>query len=280
MEKENKKEAQPPIFPLKGKYLAMLAPSFIIEFSYPSIISRLKKLGFDKVVELTFGAKMVNREYHKLLEKTKKLVIASPCPGIVDTISSKFPEYKENLAKIDSPMEAMAKICKKNYPKHKVVFISPCYYKKIEAGKSKYVDYVIDYKQLQELFLKYKIPEYNKKVYFDSFYNDYTKIFPTSGGLAKTAHLKGVIGKSEFKSLDGINNVVGFLKKPSKNVRFLDVLFCKGGCIGGPCISSKLSLKKRKGKVLHYLEISKEEDIPEQRKGLVEKAKDISFNHI
>lgn len=266
-------------FPFKGKYLAMLAPSFIVKFDYPSIISQLKKLGFDKVVELTFGAKLVNREYHKLLKKSKELVITSPCPGIVDLICNKFPQYKKNLAKIDSPMIAMAKICKNLFPKHKVVFISPCHYKKQEGEKSEYVDYVVDYKQLEELFVKYKISACKKKVHFDKFYNDYTKIYPVSGGLAKTAHVRDLLKKDEIKILDGVGNVMNFLEKPEKKIKLLDVLFCNGGCIGGPCILSKLNLKKRKERVLDYLNSSKHEDIPEPKKGLLCKADGLNFTN-
>jgi len=270
-----------PEFPLKGKYVAMLAPSFIVQFDYPSIISRLKTLGFDKVVELTFGAKMINREYHKVLKKSKDLVITSPCPGIVDVIKNKFPQYKKNLAPIDSPMVAMAKISKRVYPNHKTVFISPCHYKKMEASKSSYVDFAVDYNQLEELFKKYKIPKMKKgkKVHFDKFYNDYTKIFPLSGGLAKTAHLKGVVRKEELKEIDGIAKVMKFLENPEKGVRFLDVLFCVGGCIGGPCVDTKLGIPERKKKVLNYLKFAKTEDIPESKKGLVEKAKGIKFTN-
>ena len=271
------KRAEKPEFPLVGKYVTMLAPSFIVEFNYPEIIFRLKKLGFDKVVELTFGAKMINREYHKLLEKTKGLVIASPCPGIVEVIKTKFPKYTKNLAQIDSPMSATAKICKKIYPTHKIVFISPCHYKKIEAGKSKFVDYVIDYRELEELFIKYKIPKKGEKMHFDKFYNDYTKIYPLAGGLGKTAHLKGVIKQNEIKEMSGIIRVMKFLENPEKQIRFLDVLFCIGGCINGPCVSSKLSINGRKKKVLDYLELSQHEDIPEAEKGIVEKADGISF---
>jgi iron only hydrogenase large subunit-like protein len=265
-------------FPLKGKFLVMLAPSFVVDFSYPSIVSQLKELGFDKVVELTFGAKMVNREYHKLLENSNNLVISSVCPGIVDFIKNKFPKYKKNLILVDSPMVAMAKICRKTYPEHKIVFISPCNFKKEEAKNSGVVDYVIDYKELKNLFLKYKINTKNKEVCFDKFYNDYTKIYPLAGGLSKTAHLKGIVKKNEVKVIDGINGVVKFLEKPDKSIKFLDINFCVGGCIGGPCINSRESIKARKKKVLNYFEFSHEEDIPNPRLGLVEKAKGIDFN--
>jgi len=265
-------------FPLKGKYLAMVAPSFVVDFPYPSIIPQLRELGFKKVVELTFGAKMINREYHKILENSDKLIISSVCPGIVDFIKNKYPQYKENLIPVDSPMIAMAKICRKTYPGYKIIFLSPCNFKKTEAKNSGIVDYVINYKELKELFLRYKINPKKERVYFDKFYNDYTKIYPLAGGLSKTAHLKGVVKKDEVKIIDGIGEVVKFLEKSDKKIKFLDANFCIGSCIGGPCINSKESIPERRKKVLSYLSLAREEDIPNPRLGLVEKAKDIDFS--
>lgn len=260
----------------KEKIVVMVAPSFITDFSYPSIITQLKNLGFKKVVELTFGAKMVNREYHKILCKTNELLIASACPGVVESVKKQFPQYKNNIAKINSPMIATAKVCKKIYSGYKVCFISPCHMKKIEAQNSEFVDYVIDYQQLHYLFAKYLIPPSNHEQHFDKFYNDYTKIYPLSGGLSKTAHLMQVIKPGQEKVIDGWGNVAKFLKKPDKNIKFLDVTFCKGGCIGGPC-TSKISLRKKRKLLKHYLEIAKHEKIPQQDLGLIEKARGIEF---
>jgi iron only hydrogenase large subunit-like protein len=267
-------------FPLIGKYLVMLAPSFVVDFSYPKIIFQLKDLGFDKVIELTFGAKMINREYHRILENSKDLVISSVCPGIVETIKSKFPLYKKNLILVDSPMIATAKICKKIYPYHKIVFLSPCNFKKIEALNSKEVDFVIDYIELKKILIQNKLDKkkYKKNpIFFDKFYNDYTKIYPLSGGLSKTANLKSILKNKETKIVDGMNKIEKFLLNPNKKIKFLDVTFCKGGCIGGPCISSKLPILLRKRKVLNYSKLAEKEKIPIERKGVIEKAKGILF---
>jgi len=94
----------------KTKLVAMLAPSFVVDFSYPEVIIMLRKLGFDKIVEVTYGAKMVNREYHKKLKKSKGLLIATTCPGVAQVVKNKFPKFNKNLALIDSPMIAMGKI--------------------------------------------------------------------------------------------------------------------------------------------------------------------------
>lgn len=261
------------------KMVALVAPSFVADFEYPKIITQLEKLGFDKVVELTFGAKLVNREYHRILKNSKNLVIASVCPGIVEIVSKNYPKYKNNLIRVDSPMIAMAKICKKTYPKHKTVFLSPCDYKKIEASKSKYIDYVIDYEQLREIFKEKKLDKVkSSKKIFDKFYNDYTKIYPLAGGLSKTAHLRGVIKKNEIAHIDGIAKVMKFLDKPNKKIRFLDVNFCVGGCIGGPH-TCKFSVANKKKKVIAYLNKSKRERIPLSRRGTFEKADGLKFTY-
>ncbi len=276
-----KKSAENLKFPLKGKYLAMLAPSFVVDFSYPKIIFQLRDLGFDKIVELTFGAKMINREYHKILEKSKELKISSVCPGIVETIKAKFPQYKTNLIPVDSPMIATAKICKKFFPDYNTVFISPCDFKKIEARNSEYVDYSIDYKELNDLLtfhrlIQKKYPQ-DKSPLFDKFYNDYTKIYPIAGGLYKTAHLKNILEPDESIIIDGIEKVTEFLDNPAPKIKFLDVTFCRGGCIGGPKINSKLPVLMRKKKVMDYLKTAEKEEIPKGKKGIIKEAKGISF---
>jgi len=264
----------------KHKTIALLAPSFAAEFEYPLIIGQLKEIGFDKIVELTFGAKMINRDYHKILKNSKELVISSVCPGITSFIRQKYPEFVENLIKVDSPMIATGKICKKIYPKHKTCFISPCNFKKQEAKGN--IDYVIDYQELRKLLDKEgrAVGNYKCPAQFDKFYNDYTKIYPLSGGLSKTAHLKSVLKKGQEKVIGGILEVEKFLKEYKDNkhqhIKFLDVTFCKGGCIGGPFLTSK-NLKEKKKKLMKYLAIAKKEKIPCQDLGLIKRAKGIKF---
>jgi iron only hydrogenase large subunit-like protein len=261
--------------------IALLAPSFVSEFDYPGIVFALKKLGFEKVVELTFGAKMVNSEYHKLL-KSGKLYISTVCPGITEFIKNEYPKYAKNLISVDSPMIATAKVCKKEFPKYKTIFISPCHFKKKEAESSKYVDYTIDYQQLKELFRKNKIKVKNSKKgkyeIFDAFYNDYTKIYPLAGGLSKTANLKGVIQNNETLIIDGVSKVKEYLDKGiPKNIKFLDVNFCVGGCLGGPCLNKSISLAKRKIRLLQYANYAKKASIKKQNLGCINCADGISF---
>ena len=262
----------------KEKIIVLLAPSFITEWEYPEIIYKLKACGFDKIVELTFGAKVVNKEYHKVISSKKQLWIATVCPGITENIKTQFRQYKKNLIPIDSPMIATAKICKKYYPKHKTLFISPCYYKKIESSQYKEVDFCIDYQELNKLFEEKLKGKKIKKTSagFDKFYNDYTKIYPLAGGLSKTAHLKDIIKPGEEKIIGGWAEVSEFLKNPDKKIKFLDINFCVGSCIGGPAITDK-DLKRKKEKVMAYLALAAKEKITKGHKGIMKKAEGISF---
>ena len=260
----------------KGKLVAMLAPCFVAQFDYPQILQQLKDLGFDKVVELTFAAKIVNHKYNQILKKSKKFNISTVCPGIVQTILTKFPNYIENLIPIYSPMIVMGKICRRDYPNHKIVFVSPCNFKKEEAKLTDDIDIVIGMDELDELLKAHNIsPKSNIKDKFDKFYNDYTKIYPLAGGLSKTAHIKNILKEGESKAIDGINEVIEFLKNPDKKVKFLDANFCIGGCIGGPLLTQSKTLEEKKKRVLGYVKQAMHEKIPQGEKGVLKSARGI-----
>ena len=133
----------------KSKLVAMVAPSFLVDFNYPEIVGMLKRLGFEYVVEVAKGAVETNKQLLALLEvHPNNRYIASPCPAIVRMIRNKYPDLVQFLAPIDSPMSATAKIVAKKYPSHKKVFIGPCFVKKIEAKE--------DYPELDILVLTFK----------------------------------------------------------------------------------------------------------------------------
>lgn len=248
----------------------LIAPSFPIDFKYPNIINALKKLGFSKITELTFGARMTNYYYLKYIKENpdQKYYITTPCPTVITLIKNKYPELEKYLLKYDSPLIATAKIIKKHNPKYKIVFISPCKAKRIlETDNSRIVDETITFKELQEIFdyKKINIEELNKKSKFNSFIREYTKIYPISGGLSKTSKISKLFKKEEILVTDGIKENIEALEKLKKGntkYRFIDILNCKGGCIGGPDIINKnLSNKKRENIIKDYREKSSRENM-------------------
>lgn len=273
------------------KYICLLAPSFVTEFEYPEIVYRLRMLGFDKVMEVTFGAKMTNMTYYSVLKDSidkgeKKTWIASPCPTIVNYIKVKYPELIPNLVPVHSPMGCMGLICRKLYPEYKVVFVGPCMTKKLEAKEVGTIDEVLTFKELEALFTERNIPnkveESKYCVSFDKFYNDYTKIYPISGGLSATLNYSNLFKESEILVMEGLNDLMkvfeGFKDGVYKHYKFLDVLNCKGGCINGPGMLATTSVSERRKKILEYREFARRYEKDLGRSGKKIDAEGINFN--
>lgn len=266
------------------KVILMSAPSFVVDFNYDSFVQQMKGLGFSEVTELTFGAKIVNQCYHKYIKENKtkqEKFIATVCPASVELIKNKYPYLKRFLLPFDSPMVAMSKVLKKTYPKSKIVFASPCSAKKIEAKNAKYkgknlIDAVITFSELKQIVAKEKPKKAGSSHKFDSFYNDYTKIYPLSGGLGATLNKNGILTDKEMVSCDGFKNISRVFDK-HLNKTFFDVLFCNGGCIGGNGVSSKLPILLKKRKVLSYRNFAKKEKM-DKKPGLNKYFKGIDFS--
>lgn len=253
------------------KSIALLAPAYIIDFPYPNIIGMLRELGFDKVTELTFGARMVNWWYADYIKKhqDQKYFIASPCPTVVAYIQNKYPDLVQYLMPYASPMVSQARIIRQHYPDHLNIFISPCFAKQnMEVPANKDVlDGAITFKELKAAFDEKKIynTDYGRSYQFDSMIQEYTKIYPVSGGLAGTAHLKKIFTQAEIFIDDTIPRIDPILKEMvsgTTKYRFLDILNCNGGCIGGPAIVNQhLTIDERREKVKHYVEEASERNL-------------------
>lgn len=269
-----------------NKAVAMLAPTFAIDFAYPNIIGMLKKLGFAKVTELTFGARMVNWAYANYIKENldQKYFIASPCPTVVAFVQNQYPDLVKYLMPVVSPMAAMAKIHKKLDPECKIFFISPCWAKEnTEAPKYKEINAVITLKDLKQIFEQENIKEedFTEKYYFDSLVREYTKIYPVSGGLASTSHIQKLFKPGEILITDGVENIKKAfeeIKNGTSQYRFFDLLNCDGGCIGGPAINRQdLPIEDRKKIIFKYTHRSSEATMGKHQ-GKVKDAENIDLS--
>lgn len=247
----------------KTKMVAMIAPSFPIDFNYPEIVGMLKRLGFEYVVELSNGALETNRQMLALIKlHPDKRYITSPCPGITRLIKSQFPELVQFLARVDSPMSATTKICDKKYPGHRKIHIGPCFVKKLECveGYPELKITSLTYKELAQLFeiRKIKPKKGDKKADFD-IKGAETRLYPISGGLAQSAGITKMLTDEEYDVISGPALVTKVLKEfPLKtNLKILDILFCDGGCISGAGIISSDSIDVKRKKVSDFWEANK-----------------------
>jgi len=243
----------------KEKLVAMVAPSFPIMFDYPGIVTRLKKLGFSYVMEVSLGAMKTNQELVDLLIKNpEKRFITSPCPTVVRMVKKQMPEYARYFTHgVDSPMVATAKIARDNFPGFRPVFIGPCIVKKMEA-KEDVPDLgivVVTYAELLMIFDKFGVgEEVDPADKFDLSGPGDTRLYPVDGGLAHSSGVLDKLGPGAVKIVSNWKNCLEAIRDFDTNtkIRLLDILFCDGGCIGGPGIKSTLNTQERKQKILNY----------------------------
>ena len=269
----------------KEKVALMAAPAFAVDFDYKRFVPQMKGMGFDVVSELTFGAKIVNQLYHRYIKEHytdnvrprrkgkapasrkkganfQERFISSVCPASVELIRNRYPELKKFLLPFDSPMAAMAKIIRKNYPSHKIVFLAPCPAKKAEARtmSPRIIDASVTFAEMKGI-VNGERPRMKRGPHlFDSFYNDYTKVYPLAGGLSETLHSKDILLEKEMVACDGCTDIVRLFSSHPDKV-FYDMLFCDGGCIGGPGVSSKMPLYLRKKSITGYMKVAKRESM-------------------
>ena len=244
----------------REKLVAMLAPSFPIVFSYPTIITMLKKLGFVYTVEVAVGAKKTNEELLALMKANSNArYITSPCPTIVRMIKKQMPDNAGYLTPgVDSPMAATAKIVAQRYPDYRPVFIGPCIMKKIEAKEDcpELHILVLTYTELLQVFSHFNIQEEtNPSDHFDIAEPGTTRLYALDGGLAHSSGIANMLPKGAVKIVSGAQENISAIQEfdTNPNIRLLDILNCPGGCIGGPGINSPLTREERKNKIVAYM---------------------------
>lgn len=247
------------------KVYVSLAPSWRASFLCTSkqLIATLKKLGFAGVSETAIGAEQVSIETARLLnQKEKGLMISSACPVIVKYIRLYKPELAEYIVPIASPALTHAKFLKKTFGEETaVVFIGPCIAKKEESDTHKdLIDYALTFEELK-IWLK----EADRKIeegdcLAENFVPDIAyegNLYPMDGGMNETIKKIGVkdnVHLYQVCSLESFDLAVNAFSKDSlKNPVFMEALACIGGCVHGPCISTKTSDTNSVSRILRHI---------------------------
>ena len=223
---------------------ACIAPSFPAEFEevgdHRILVGMIRKIGFNYVTEVSFGADLVALEYEKRMkEDAREGDISSDCPAIVYFIRHYHPEMVPYLAPVASPMVAMNRVMKRKHGEGlKVVFIGPCFAKKAEAEE---VDEVLTFQELRSMFRKRGItPANTTPSEFDPPYSGKGSIFPISRGLYYTANSQEAIPEERVVIAEGRVNFKEAIKEFEEGYirdKHLMLLCCEG-CIMGPGTSS------------------------------------------
>ncbi|OPX46973.1 ferredoxin hydrogenase [Clostridium thermobutyricum] len=175
------------------------------------LYAALRRLGFNKIFDINFGADMtIMEEGTELLERIKNNgpfpMFTSCCPGWIREVENYFPEFLDNLSSAKSPQQEFGAASKSYYPltegiDPKSVFtvtIMPCTAKKFEADREEMqnddlrnIDAVLTTRELAKLIKDAKIDFANlEDEEADPAMGEYTgagTIFGATGGVMEAA---------------------------------------------------------------------------------------------
>jgi nitrogen-specific signal transduction histidine kinase/iron only hydrogenase large subunit-like protein len=246
-----------------NRVAACLAPSFPAEFAdipYTQLVGMIRALGFHWVVEVSFGADLVAREYSRFFaEGNLGRYISTTCPAIVGYVERYHPDLVSSLAPIVSPMVATARALRRLHGDDlKIVFIGPCIAKKVEARDNELageVDGVLMFPELRQMCLEGGIfPDGISASDFDPPHGGVGAVFPIGRGILQAANLHEDIMTGEIVATQGRRHMIEAVEEfASGDLRanLLEMLCCEG-CITGPGITSDLSSFHRRRHVRNY----------------------------
>lgn len=235
----------------KFKYnIALPAPALYGQFNnlenVDYVLTGLKKLGFDKVVEVSKAAEYISSATRMMMETDtlKRPIISTACPAVVRLVRIRFPNLIPNLLPLYAPVDFAARIAREEAIRETglkdedigVFFISPCPAKrtaiKNPLGYSKSgVDGAIAMKDIYP-----QLVHYMDKLKVDDVepLNDSGIIgvsWASSGGEAA-----GLL-KERYLAADGIRNVINVLEELEdeklSELDFIELNCCTSGCVGG-----------------------------------------------
>ncbi len=249
-------EDSPPVIAV----LSAAFPAVLLGCRAGQIVSALKKLGFSEVMEVSFGAELVCREYARLMTENKGAIsLSSTCPAVVSYIEIYYPQLIDNLAPVVSPMIAMGRLIKWRYnPEAKVVFIGPCVAKKAESRDEKVagvIDAVLTFADLKEMFAARGItPESEGEEPFSGPKPNLGRLFAIPGGVLRMAGFQeDALSKDVISAYgeDHMLHILGEFAEGNIAAKLVCVWLCEG-CIDGPVIDNDLSVFRRREQIINY----------------------------
>lgn len=247
----------------KSKLVALVAPSIVGQFPGTSgqVVVALKRLGFDSVYEVAYGADITaKKEAEELIEKTAEgqaMLGTSCCPAYVESVKKHVPDFLPFVSHTRTPMAYTAELAKTDHPDAVVVFIGPCIAKKFEGSKNPDIDYTLTYEELGAFFLARHIDvlDLPEEKYATEKSTLEAQRFCVDGGVAETVKMyaKEMAPDLEVKPLfinglsrKGLKQLEMAAKGKFPNSNLLECMSCEGGCMAGPGVLVAPSISTRK----------------------------------
>jgi iron only hydrogenase large subunit-like protein len=228
------------------KMVAIVAPSAAASFGNDLLRLNgfLASLGVEAFFDVSFGAELTVLSYLKHLQANRPpLVIAQPCPAVVNYIELYQPELLPHLAPADSPMVHTAKAVRTWHPefqRHKIAVLSPCLAKKREFEVTGFGDYNLTFTSIEAHLADRKISlSRYPEVDFLSPPAERAALFSTPGGLLATLRREAPEVAEKVRKIEGPRDLYEYLKHlpealaQGRAPAIVDCLNCEKGCNGG-----------------------------------------------
>lgn len=236
---------------LRYKYkIALPAPALYGQFNnlenVDFVLTALKKLGFDDVVEVSKAAELISSATRIMLDQQQliKPVISSACPAVVRLIRTRFPNLIPNLLPVYAPVDLAAKIARQEAKKETgladedigVFFITPCpakttSFKNPLGYESVGVSGSIAIKDIYKSLLHEM--DHLKPAQLESLSD--SGIIGV-GWASSSGEAAGLL-KERYLAADGIENIIKILEELEdeklNDLDFIELNSCFGGCVGG-----------------------------------------------
>lgn len=236
---------------VKYKYrIALPAPALYGQFNnlenVDYVLTGLKKMGFDEVVEVSKGAELLSSATRMMFEsgELKRPVISSACPAAVRLIRTRFPNLLQNLLPTCAPIDIAAMIARKNAAEKTgykdeeigVFFLSPCPAKRTAiqsplCHENYGINGAIAIKDIYPVLVQT----------MDKLTAEEIEPINDSGiigvGWASSGGEAAGILKERYLAADGVENIINVLEELEdeklNDLDFIELNCCTGGCVGG-----------------------------------------------
>lgn len=256
----------------KGEKISLLiAPAFKANYpeEYETVLGGLKKLGVNRLINVSFGADITTWGYLNYIQKYNFLGgISQPCPAVVRYIEHYLPKLLPKLFPVQSPMMCAAIYARKEMKiQDKLAFISPCIAKKLEIedeNNQGYISYNVTFDHLMKYVREHQI---SGSLQSDEIEYGLGSIYPMPGGLKENVYW--FLGESVFiRQIEGEKHMYHYLEKNKVKIAkektpylFIDALNCNTGCIYGTgCEAEKAESDDVLCTLLNIREASKKND--------------------
>ena len=258
--------------------VALPAPSLYAQVNHLDdvniILTGIKKLGFDDVFEVSAAAEIISEKSREYIaeNRDKWPIISTACPTVVRLVQVRFPNLVDNLLPLITPAELAAKLARQvamdetglKSEEIGIFFLSPCP-SKVTAAKNPIgyeksdIDHVLAIKDI-----------------YPALISAMTEVAANPEDLVRSGKIGiswGITGgeaagllSDSYVAADGIGNVISVLEdleddKFNKDLEFIELNACNGGCVGGVMtVENPFAAKAKLQHIRKYLPVTAPHD--------------------